>query len=54
MSFLAQNWFYILIVGLFVAMHLLGSGCGHKGHQQHQQGPPSEVPRSEQTRGHYL
>jgi hypothetical protein len=35
MEFLAQNWFYIIVLILFVAMHLVGSGCGHthKGHK---------------------
>lgn len=34
MDFLAQNWFYIVVLILFVAMHLLGFGCGdaHGGH----------------------
>ena len=30
MQFLAQNWFYILALILFVAMHLAGFGCGHR------------------------
>ncbi len=29
MDFLADNWFYIVALILFVAMHLIGSGCGH-------------------------
>lgn len=29
MAFFAQNWFYIVILALFVAMHLFGFGCGH-------------------------
>jgi hypothetical protein len=35
MEFLAQNWFYIVVLILFVAMHLLGPGCGdaHGGHR---------------------
>ena len=32
MEFLAQNWVYILVLILFVAMHLAGFGCGH-GHR---------------------
>jgi len=30
MEFLANNWFYILALILFVAMHLAGFGCGHR------------------------
>lgn len=30
MQFLAQNWFYILALILFVAMHVAGFGCGHR------------------------
>lgn len=29
MEFLTQNWFYIVALILFVAMHLVGPGCGH-------------------------
>jgi hypothetical protein len=54
MTFLAQNWFYILIVGLFVAMHLFGFGCGHTGHQRHHQGRPSDVPGPEEARSRRL
>lgn len=34
MAFVAQNWFYIVVVALFVAMHLVGFECGNvrKGH----------------------
>jgi hypothetical protein len=32
MEFLAQNWLYILVLILFVALHLAGSGCGHVQH----------------------
>lgn len=28
MAFLSENWFYMLLLAAFVAMHLLGSGCG--------------------------
>lgn len=28
MDFLAQNWFYIVVLFLFVVMHLLSFGCG--------------------------
>lgn len=34
MRFLAQNWFYIVVLILFVAMHLIGPGCGH-AHRRH-------------------
>lgn len=31
MSFLRENWLYILAIALFVGMHLFGAGCsfGH-------------------------
>lgn len=28
-AFLSENWFYMLLLAAFVAMHLFGSGCGH-------------------------
>ena len=31
MDFLSQNWFFIVALILFVAMHLFGFGCGHEG-----------------------
>ncbi len=41
MAFLAQNWFYIVMLVLFVAMHLFGFGCGHarQGHNQSENDP---------------
>lgn len=33
MSYLAENWPYILFLALFAGMHLLDFGCGY-GHQQ--------------------
>ena len=44
MEFLAQNWFYIVVLILFVAMHLVGSGCGHthKGHKHASRNEPDE------------
>ena len=35
MDFLAQNWFYILVLVLFVGMHLAGFGCGHHRRPRH-------------------
>lgn len=29
MTFFSENWFYMLLLAAFVAMHLFGSGCGH-------------------------
>jgi hypothetical protein len=41
MDFLAQNWFYILALILFVGLHLFGFGCGHAhgghGHSSHKE-----------------
>ena len=34
MEWLAENWFWVLIGVLFVAMHLFGHG-GHGGHGSH-------------------
>ena len=32
-EFLGTNWLWFVVVGLFVAMHLTGHGCGmHGGH----------------------
>lgn len=44
MDFLAQNWFYIVALILFVAMHLFGFGCGHghEGHRHSSQKQPSD------------
>jgi hypothetical protein len=42
MDFLAQNWFYIVALILFVAMHLFGFGCGHAGHRHSSQKQPSD------------
>lgn len=36
-EFLAANWLWIAAIGLFVAMHRGGHGCGtHGGHGGHQ------------------
>lgn len=44
MEFLAENWIYILVLVLFVAMHLVGSGGGHGRRPAHRPraGPPTE------------
>ena len=34
MNFLAENWLYIVALVLFVAMHLLGFGCGGRHHSR--------------------
>ena len=41
MEFLAHNWFYIVVLILFVAMHLTGLGCGH-AHRRDIPGPKHE------------
>lgn len=35
MDWLLANWFWILIFGLFIAMHLFGHGGHGGGHQNH-------------------
>ncbi len=35
MDFLEHNWFYILVLALFVGMHLTGFGCGHRWRRIH-------------------
>ncbi len=44
MEFLAQNWLYIVVLILFVAMHLVGAGCGHahKGRPHSSRNEPEE------------
>jgi hypothetical protein len=34
MEWLLENWFFVLILVIFVGMHLFGHGCGgrHGGH----------------------
>lgn len=38
MDFVAQNWFYMLMLALFVGMHLTGFGCGHRRSRVHKTG----------------
>lgn len=42
-KFLATNWLWIVALGLFVAMHRGGHGCGthggHGGHTDHHNRP---------------
>ena len=49
MDFLAQNWFYIVALILFVAMHLFGFGCGHAdgGHRHSREKRPNEASSGE-------
>ncbi len=38
-DFIQNNWFWILLVGLFIWMHASGMGCGgHGGHGSHGSG----------------
>lgn len=47
-DFLAANWLWIVLIGVFVLMHSRGGGCGmHGGH--HHGG--HEERRSEQSAG---
>ena len=34
-EFLQANWFWIVVLGLFIWMHRSGMGCGHGGHNGH-------------------
>lgn len=44
MQFLLENWFYILALAAFVAMHLFGFGCGHAhGHGDHRRSQQAGV-----------
>ena len=38
MAWFAANWFWVLILIAFIAMHKFGFGChaGHSGHGDHQ------------------
>ena len=47
MEFLAQNWFYIVVLILFVAMHLLGFGCddAHGRHRHSSHKHPDDASR---------
>lgn len=31
MDWLAQNWFWVALMGVFIGMHLFGHGCGGHG-----------------------
>jgi hypothetical protein len=37
MDWLAQNWFWVALVGVFIGIHVFGhGGCGgHGGHEAH-------------------
>jgi hypothetical protein len=38
MEWTLENWFFLLIAGVFIGMHLLGFGCcGRKKHGNHSQ-----------------
>ncbi|MFC5301814.1 DUF2933 domain-containing protein [Azospira restricta] len=50
MEWLSQNWFFVLILAVFVGMHLFGhGGCGG-GHGRHGKNDDKSGPR--QTGGH--
>lgn len=51
MEFLAQNWFYILVLVLFVALHLVGSGCGHSHPVVHGHPSPNEPDERSRVKG---
>lgn len=49
-EFLQNNWFWLLLVGLFIWMHGSGMGCG--GHGGHQHGGGDEKGRRPEENGH--
>ncbi|GIV80377.1 MAG: hypothetical protein KatS3mg050_4771 [Litorilinea sp.] len=38
MDWLAENWFFVLLLLAFIALHLFGHGHGHGGHGRHREG----------------
>ncbi len=44
-EFVQNNWFWILLVGLFIWMHTSGMGCG--GHGKHGHGDGDEEKKGE-------
>ena len=38
MEWILENWFFLLIAGVFIGMHFLGFGCcRHRKHDNHSQ-----------------
>ncbi len=35
MEWLADNWFWVLLIVLFIVMHMFGHGGMHGGHGKH-------------------
>lgn len=56
MEWLSENWFWVLIVVVFIAMHLFGHGGhgGHGGHEEHEdyEGEKHPPKRSDSGTGH--
>lgn len=56
MQWLAQNWFWIVISVLFIAMHLFGhggGGCGgHGGHRRSDKKDRDATDKSSSSTGH--
>ncbi len=49
-AFLSNYGLWILLAGIFLAMHLFGSGCG--GHGGHQHGPKRKDNAEDEHAGH--
>ena len=50
-EFLQNNWFWIVVLVLFIWMHSSGMGCGgHGGHGRH--GGGDEMKKREEGGGH--
>ena len=51
MDFVVHNWFYILMLALFVGMHLTGFGCGHRRSRVHKTGAGRQRRRNRDATG---
>jgi len=49
MTWLAENWFWLIVAAAFIGMHLFGHGGhgGHGGHRGHGGCGPRREPESE-------
>jgi len=43
-EFLANNWFWVVLVLLFVGMHSFGGGCCGGGHRQRKKNLEADAP----------
>ncbi len=56
MSWLAENWLWVVLGGGFIGMHLfghrMGGGCGGHGHRSHGKGNSDEGKSDEPAKPH--